>query len=97
MPVLHCTQLYVCRTLNGVDVDDNDVDMEDQSVNPVGSLIKRVQKSCLKYLERIPGENSAADRWREFLSVNCLRNHAMFGDVPVMNQSESCLNVITHA
>ena len=78
-----------CRTLNGVDVDDNDVDMEDQSVNAVGSLIKRVQKSCLKHLDN-------EDRWREFISVNCLRNHAMFGDVPVMNQSESCLNVITH-
>ena len=68
-------------SLNGVDVPEHYVSDTGSSADlrPVGSLIKRVQQSC----QEILGD---AERWREFLSVNCLRNHAVFGDIPVMNQ-----------
>lgn len=59
-------------TLNGVDVDYG-------HKHPIGSLIKRVQAACRVYL----GEDH---RWREFLSINCLRNHAVFNGIPLMNQ-----------
>ena len=60
-------------TLSGVEFCPADVD-------PVGSLICRVQASCEEHL--VGGK----ERWTEFISVNCLRNHAVFGQVPVMNQ-----------
>ena len=75
--VLH----YTLMTLNGVDVPANALttDSCDVDLRPVGSLIKRVKRNCKDLLGN---EN----RWHEFISVNCLRNHAIFDDIPVMNQ-----------
>ena len=74
--VLH----YTLMTLNGVDVPDNYRSLSKcLDLRPVGSLIQRIQASCKRHLGN---EN----RWHEFISVNCLRNHAIFDDIPVMNQ-----------
>eukprot|EP00658_Telonema_sp_P-2_P048574 TRINITY_DN36942_c0_g1_i1.p1 TRINITY_DN36942_c0_g1~~TRINITY_DN36942_c0_g1_i1.p1 ORF type:complete len:350 (-),score=83.11 TRINITY_DN36942_c0_g1_i1:297-1346(-) len=70
--VLH----YTLMTLNGVDVPGTRVHDDAQRV---GSLVKRVKVACKEYLGN-------SERWHEFLSVNCLRNHAEFGEIPVMNQ-----------
>ena len=48
-------------------------------LRPVGSLINRIRHSCMCHL-------GDANRWTEFISVNCLRNHDVFNGVPVMNQ-----------
>ena len=83
-PANGCPQVvlhYTLMTLNGIDVPENclTTDSEGLDLRPVGSLIKRVKKCCKEILQD-------EDRWREFISVNCLRNHAVFGEIPVMNQ-----------
>lgn len=79
-----CSQVvlhYTLMSLNGVDVPEHYVSDIGSSADlrPVGSLIKRVQQACLHHL-------GDADRWRDFISLNCLRNHAVFDEIPVMNQ-----------
>jgi|ERR1712216_274825 len=75
--VLH----YTLMTLNGIDVPETQLttDSAGLKLQPVGSLIKRVQRYCLEHLK-------SADRWVEFITVNCLRNHAVIDGIPVMNQ-----------
>eukprot|EP00656_Telonema_subtile_P024586 TRINITY_DN2677_c0_g1_i9.p1 TRINITY_DN2677_c0_g1~~TRINITY_DN2677_c0_g1_i9.p1 ORF type:complete len:812 (-),score=109.93 TRINITY_DN2677_c0_g1_i9:61-2496(-) len=75
--VLH----YTLMTLVGVPVPEQELiyrkDSEDRRV--VGSLITRVQAACGKHL----GDES---RWIEYITVNCLRNHAVINGIPLMNQ-----------
>lgn len=74
--VLH----YTLMTLNGVEVPKGFNSGADAKAAVMGSLIKRVQRSCFEHL-------GDADRWTEYISVNCLRNHAVFDNgIPVMNQ-----------
>ena len=84
--VLH----YTLMTLNGIKVPDSFNSINDAlGESPVGSLINRVRASCKRYFDpEIKGIDGkvGADRWREFISINCLRNHAVFDGLPVMNQ-----------
>ncbi len=71
--VLH----YTLMTLSGVPVPGDHASELDE--RPIGSLISRVKAACGKHL----GDES---RWIEYITVNCLRNHAVINGIPLMNQ-----------